>query len=275
MRKTVSLTLLLAGAIELFTCAVLYILPAGRVAYWTDYHLLGLDKTQWQDLHLCVGVLLVLMAGLHLYYNWHPLVRYLTAAWKTTKLPGKSFLAALAITFYVAAGSVYGLPPMASIVELGTFFSERANSRYGEPPYGHAELSSLKMFARKMDLDLSQARNLLAEASMTVTDNDQSILAIAHRNKTTPQQVYDIIKAAATTNSATTFPDAPAPGFGKNTLRQISSTYGLDEPELLKKLAENDIVADPEDSVKEVSSKNATSPMAIFEHIRELALEKK
>ena len=272
MRKITSLTLLLAGAIELATCVVLYILPAGRVAYWTDYHLLGLDKNQWQDLHLCVGVLLVFMAGLHLYYNWRPLIRYLAAASRKSALPGRAFLVALALTIYVAAGSVYGLPPMASIIELGAFFSERANREYGEPPYGHAELSSLEMFARKMDLDLDQARNLLAEGGVRVTDDAQSILEIAHRNTMTPQQVYDIIQAAAAKDIGI-FPDAPAPGFGRLTLGQISSTYELSEQKLLKRLAQKGIVAAPGNSVKEVADNNATSPMAIFEYIREFALE--
>ena len=273
MRRIASLTLLFAGAIELFTSAVLYVLPAGRVAYWTDYHLLGLDKTQWQNVHLCVGVLLILMAGLHLYYNWRPLLRYLAAASKRTTLPGTAFWAALVITFYVVVGSVYNLPPMASIVTLGTFFSDRANRTYGEPPYGHAELSSLKMFARRINLDLIQVKTLLAEAGIVVTGDDQTILEIAHSNSVTPQQLSDVIQPAAATDNTSAFPDAPAPGFGMKTLRQISSSYGLNEQKLLKRLAEKGIVAAPEDSVKEIASKSATSPMAIFEQIREFSLE--
>lgn len=46
MRKITSLTLAITGLIELVTSVVLYILPSGRVAYWADYRLFDLSKTQ-------------------------------------------------------------------------------------------------------------------------------------------------------------------------------------------------------------------------------------
>lgn len=47
MRKITSLTGLLSFLITLLTSVILYVVPEGRVAYWADWHLLGLTKTQW------------------------------------------------------------------------------------------------------------------------------------------------------------------------------------------------------------------------------------
>lgn len=40
MRKTTSLTMLLSFILLLVTPIILYIIPHGRVAYWSDWHML-------------------------------------------------------------------------------------------------------------------------------------------------------------------------------------------------------------------------------------------
>lgn len=49
------------------TGAVLYITPRGRVANWTDWSLLGLDKQQWSSVHITIATLFLLAAALHLF----------------------------------------------------------------------------------------------------------------------------------------------------------------------------------------------------------------
>ena len=63
LRKITSLTLLLSFVILVLTSIVLYIVPEGRVAYWSDWRLLWLSKTQWGDIHTNSGFLF-LAAGL-------------------------------------------------------------------------------------------------------------------------------------------------------------------------------------------------------------------
>ena len=75
MRKVTSLTLIIAGFIEIVTSVVLYIMPAGRVAYWADYQLFGLSKTEWGDIHITVGTLLLIVASIHVYLNWRPIMQ--------------------------------------------------------------------------------------------------------------------------------------------------------------------------------------------------------
>ena len=77
LRKMTSLTALLSFVGMVVTSLVLYIVPHGRVAYWADWTLLGLDKTRWGDLHINLGLLFLLALGLHIYYNWKAIVAYL------------------------------------------------------------------------------------------------------------------------------------------------------------------------------------------------------
>jgi len=44
IRKITSLTALVSFVLEVITSVILYIVPQGRVAYWADWHLWGLNN---------------------------------------------------------------------------------------------------------------------------------------------------------------------------------------------------------------------------------------
>lgn len=273
MRKITSLTLVFSGFVELITSVVLYILPAGRVAYWTDYRLFGLSKTQWGNIHITVGTLFLIMAVIHIYLNWRPILSYLKAKAKSVVPANKQVMLSVLLTMYVTAGTLLSLPPMNYVIGLGEYFSDQANTTYGEPPYGHAELSSLNMFARKMYLDLNQAEALLKQAHISLTGPNQTLLEIAQSNGKTPQDIYEIIKPAAiqANNDDKKFPDSPAPGFGTKTIREICEAFGFPEDKLLAHLQSAGVTFSSEDSIKDGAAKNNQSPMAVFEMIHDFA----
>jgi len=275
MRKITSLTLVLAGIIEIITSIVLYILPSGRVAYWADYRLFGLSKTQWGDIHITVGTLLLAAAVLHLYYNWKPMMSYIKNRAKELAPFNRSFNVALLLTLYVTIGTLFSLPPMNYIVQLGTYFTDTANVRYGEPPYGHAELSSLKMFCSKMHLDLTQVMELLPKKGIKVEDANTTVLNIAQKHNLSPQQLYEIMKTAAPVKEkqAAIFPDAPLPGFGTKTIKSICESYNLPLQKILNTLQEAGFAADEDDTVKEIGVRYNSNPMAVFEIIKNAANE--
>ena len=82
LRKIVSLTALTSFLLTIVTSVVLYIAPQGRIAYWSDWHLLGLTKTQWGNLHINLGTLFLIALCVHIYYNWKPITAYLSKARK-------------------------------------------------------------------------------------------------------------------------------------------------------------------------------------------------
>ena len=276
MRRITSLTLVVSGIIELVTSIILYIIPSGRVAYWSDYHIFGLSKTQWGDIHITVGTLMLVTAGLHIYYNWRPITTYLKNKAKKLTVFNKNFNIALIISLFVAGGTIYKLPPMNYILNLGEYFTDSGNEKYGEPPYGHAELSSLKMFCDKMKINLEDAMVLLKNADIKFDDAKDSMVNIANNNSKTPQQIYNIIKLTSDNLEKTKpFPDTPPPNFGKKSIKVICQTYNLSQDELLTKLKNGGFDVQEGDTVKEIGENNKSNPMAIFEIIKVIANKNK
>lgn len=273
MRKITSLTLIISGFVELITSVVLYILPAGRVAYWADYRLMGLSKTQWGDIHTTVGTLFLIAAVLHIYFNWRPIMAYIKNRAKKITIFTASFNIALFISAYVTVGTLYNLPPMNYVLQLGEYFTDTANKKYGEPPYGHAELSSLKMFCSKMNIDLASAVKNLADAGIKMDGDKEIISDMAKNNNLTPQQLYHILKPVAKeqVKGKITFPNSPAPGFGEKTIKDICQIYDLSISAVLLALDDGGFAAQEGDTVKEIASLNDSNPMAVFEIIHDVA----
>ena len=154
IRKITSLTAALSFIVMILTSVILYIVPQGRIAYWADWHLWGLTKAQWGDIHINTGILFLIALGFHIYYNWKPLMNYLKDKAKNLKVFTKEFNVALIALVVLIIGTYCEVTPFSSILALSESIKDAAAQKYGEPPYGHAELSSLKTFAKKMGIDL-------------------------------------------------------------------------------------------------------------------------
>ena len=73
----ISILTLLGFLTMSITGLVLILVPQGRIAYWTDWHFLGLTKTQWGDIHITTSLLFLVAGIYHTYYNWRSLVNYI------------------------------------------------------------------------------------------------------------------------------------------------------------------------------------------------------
>jgi hypothetical protein len=264
------MTMFISFILLVLTSVILYIVPQGRIAYWADWHLWGLTKTEWSNLHINLGFLFLFAGFLHLYYNWRPITAYMKNRARKLKIFTLSFNIAMLLTLIVGVGTYLEIPPMSSVINLGESIKDSAAVKYGEPPYGHAELSSLKLFSKKQDLDLDQAVELLKKAGIQFKDGNETLAAIASVNRLSPQDIYNIIKPAAGSSGADdrgNFPDSPMPGFGNMTLGAICSQYNLMFPVIRRGLEEKGVKADAEMTIKEIAAANEKDPMAIFEDI--------
>jgi hypothetical protein len=271
MRKITSLTALLSFALEMLTSIILYIVPQGRVAYWSDWHLWGLSKTQWGSLHVNLGVLFLLAICLHTYYNWSPIVAYLKNRAGRLRFFTTDLTIALLLCLAFTLGTYLELPPFSTIITIGDQIKERAAKKYGEPPYGHAELSSLATFSKKVELDLDAGLSRLAAAKIRVSDPSQSIAEIARMNTLTPKAVYEAMLPPPQPGQAKSLPANPPGGFGMKPLTDICREYRLDCAAVVQALAAKKITATPAMTIKEIAGANNTSPMDIFEALRQVA----
>lgn len=271
LRKITSLTALLSFVCMVVTSLILYIVPQGRVAYWADWTLLGLDKTQWGDLHINMGLLFLLSIGLHIYYNWKVILAYLKDKARQVKIFTPDFNAAFVLTLSILAGTLLAVPPFNWPLLLNTHLKDAAAVKYGEPPYGHAELSPLDQLARKTGLVLPEALAALKGAGIRFDSEQDTLQAIARQNHRSPQDIFGLMQGTAAAATVPGLPVDPPPGMGKKTLMAICQTYALPIDAITGVLEGSGLKVQPELTLKEIGVNNGTSPMAVYDAIREAA----
>jgi len=153
-------------------------------------------------------------------------------------------------------------------MDINTYLKDSAARKYGEPPYGHAELSRLKTFIGKMGFNSGECMDRLKKAGVRVEDSSQSLAEIASLNNMSPQQVYLTMKPAEKSGKTKTMPENPPPGTGRRSLADICQEYGLNIPAVLRGLAQNNIRATAEMSLREIAKQNNISPHDIYEAIK-------
>ncbi|WP_035242498.1 DUF4405 domain-containing protein [Desulfobacter vibrioformis] len=270
LRKITSLTMFLSFLLLIVTSVVLYVVPEGRVAYWSDWHFMGLTKTLWGDIHINLGVLFLISGLLHLYYNWKPMVTYMKNRAKQLKIFTPDFNMALAVTLIFTFGTLLHIPPMSTILDFSASFKDAGAQKYGEPPYGHAELSSLKLFAKRTGLDIEVIKHQLQKSNIAFGDESWTLLDIARANHCTPKDVYAAMLPPVKTTDATIFPDQPFPGIGRMRLKDLCTQYNLDTEKIITGLDARQIKAEPDQTIKEIAEAKGMEPQTLFEVIHDV-----
>jgi hypothetical protein len=169
--------------------------PHGRVAYWIKWNFLGLEKDQWGNIHLFSGLLFLVAGGFHLYYNWKPLMRYLSGRVETGLRYKRELMISSLIFLWIIASGIWALPPLVFVADLSEAIkSAWVTSAELEPPFGHAERVSLKTFCKKQGIPLDQAMAELREAGFKVNSPDKTLGNIADSKGTSGMGVYAVIR---------------------------------------------------------------------------------
>jgi hypothetical protein len=260
------------------TSVILFIVPQGRVAYWADWRLWGLTKTDWGNIHINLGLLFLITLGLHIYYNWKPLISYLKNKMKQIKVFTLEFNLALIIIILFVVGTYILIPPFSLIMSLNEHFKDAGAEKYGEPPYGHAELSSLKTFAKKMNLDLKKSLELLNKAGYPVEKGETTLGDIGRLYKVPPQTIYETIKPALIADNQNTergalLPESPPSGTGNLTLADFCTQYELNTKLLLRALKKQEIEASEALTLKRIAANNNINPVDLYERIKAIVQE--
>jgi len=93
-QRFVSLSALLSFTVLTLSSGILYFIPNRKVTAWTEWSFLGLDKQQWDNLHINLGILFLVLMFWHIYFNWKPIKNYLKEK-KKLKIFTKEFNRAL------------------------------------------------------------------------------------------------------------------------------------------------------------------------------------
>ena len=264
MKKITSLSLGFSFLIMSYTGIMLYIVPQGKVAYWSDWHLLGLSKTQYGEIHVTSMFTMLLFGFLHIYYNWKPIVSYLKDKSKKVSFTKKEFLIALGINVFFVVSTLYALQPVKSLLDIEESIKDHWAKEYGEPPYGHAEESKLTVICQKENIDLEIAKERLKAKNIIFKDQD-TILEIARKNSLTPSGVYAIMNPRSKNIDK---PEGTPTNLGRRTLGELNDMGKIDIEKVLNYLKKQNVDADSNTKVKQVADILETTPLEIYKKIR-------
>jgi hypothetical protein len=267
IRKSVSLTLALSFTVMTVTGLILYIVPKGKVAYWSDWMLLGLGKEEWAALHITSMVLLIAAGVWHIYYNWSSLVNYLRDRVKNVTFTKAEFLAALALNLFFVIGTLYPVQPLKSIIDLNDAIKAYWERSYGSPPFGHAEESTLKSFSGYIGKSPEQAMELLRSKGVKVGSSAQTLKEIARENGMAPQELYTIIKPGGAGRGSA----GGVAYLGRRSLQELAQMRKIDLEKSLAYLKQEGVDATPQMRMREAAELLETTPYDAYERLQKVS----
>jgi len=259
---------------------LLFIVPQGRIAEWTDWHMLGLTKTQWGDIHITTSLMFLISGAFHIWLNWRTLVNYFTAKRESGLMMRREMAIAGLVTALFLAGAVYQVPPLSYVLTLNNTIKQAwIVDKDHEPPMGHAELLTMPSFAKKLQMDLDQVTGVLNRNGITFKESE-SLAVIAKNHNTSPVELYRLIKPLEGNAAGTVAAAAPARqqvyteelvderfegrGMGRKTFSMISEETGLDLAKAKKKLAARNISAKDDETLKEAAARAGVAPVELL-----------
>ncbi len=184
MRKFVSIVLFSTLILSVVTGIVLYIMPHGRVAYWTGWRLFGLGKDQWEAVHIVFAFGMAFSGFYHLYLNWKPFKRY---------LPSKALFAAALGTLTLFILAVKNLPPVSFITNLEETIKRSWERNLPHPPLPHTELLTLQQISKRFGIPLEELMTRAKKHGIKKSSPNITLKDLAKKLKTTPAEAFYLI----------------------------------------------------------------------------------
>jgi DNA-binding transcriptional ArsR family regulator len=104
---------------------VLFIAPSGRVANWSQWTFLGLDKDAWETVHVIWAIVFTIATVFHLKYNWAIFKSYFVN-WakevKSVRLREVGVATILSIAIFI--GAAVSFAPFAYIMNTSEYFKD-------------------------------------------------------------------------------------------------------------------------------------------------------
>jgi hypothetical protein len=246
------------------TGIMLYIVPKGKIAYWANWKMFGLTKTQYADIHITMMMLFLVVTIWHIYYNWKPLISYIKNETKQITFLKKELLIAVALNVIFVAGTLTGLQPFKTVLDINEDIKNYWEKEYGSPPFGHAEEASLQSFSQRMGINVESAMAQLKEQNIAVESKSQLLLDIAEKNGVPPKVISDIIKPKKQQNSGTN----EITSLGRRTLQELSDMNVINLKATIKLLNEKGFEGTPQSRMKDAANAMNMTPYELFEILK-------
>jgi hypothetical protein len=242
---------------------VLYFIPDRGVTAWTNWSFLFLDKQMWDNLHINLGLLFLVMIIWHIYYNWKPIKNYLKIK-KELKIFTKEFNIALIIVTLFTVGTITMTLPFSFFINIGNGIKAKNSLYIANPPYSYAEFSTFDDFCKIASIDINRSLEVLKDHSFKIDSTKKTLKEISLENHTTPKKIYNLIRNFHTKfNLPTNIPI----GIAHKSLKQLSKEYKIDTQKIISHLKKYNIKADINTPFKKISKQNGLHPAQLYSFI--------
>ncbi len=242
---------------------VLYAAPRGRIANWTGWSVLGLEKHEWSAMHMATSLLFVVAGFVHLYYNWSIFWSYFKVRFEKGFHLKREFAVSSVVFGIFLFGSIWYIPPFAYIAAWNDDIKDYWEAVSAQPPVPHAEEWTIVELAERtgMSVDVIIAR---FEARGYQVDSPHATLqAIAQKNRISPNALFALIDATRGGGGGAAGAGAAGSGLGRITVREFCSAYGVPLEEALARLERAGINARPDDRIRDLANSADLRPGAV------------
>lgn len=272
LRKFTSLCITFSFLVMSYTGIILFIAPKGRVANWTNWKLLGLDKTEYTNLHVTFMVLFLVGMVLHLFLNYKPLLCYLKNQSKAFSVLTKEFLFAFFINALFIVGTLYYWVPFEQFLDFEDEIKSSWEQKVSQTPYGHAELSTIQEFAEKTNTDAQKIIAQFNAKKLKGVSLEKTIATIAKENGKSPAELFGMIDLKKKTNTSTdtTTPLKEGGGYGKLSFKEACEQYAISIDKATAFINTKGHSLKQDSTLREISDALHVSPMELIEMLRAL-----
>jgi uncharacterized membrane protein len=259
-QRFVSLTALLSFIIIFVSSGVLYFIPDRSVTSWSGWNFLGLDKQQWDNLHINLGILFLIMLVWHIYFNWKPIKNYLKVK-KELKIFTKEFNVALIVVSIFFIGTITMTLPFSFLINIGNGIKALNSSKNVNPPFAYAEYATLDDFILLAGIDKRVAVKKLETRDIKVSSYKDTLKKIALENGLTPKDIFLTIKSD---KSKFFLPSALPVGIAHKSFKELADRYKFDIDKFKNYLKKYDIEIKKDMKFKKVAKKNNLHPAQLY-----------
>ena len=186
--------LLFFGFLALIASGIaLYGSPKGRVAHWTNWTICGLDKERWESIHVNLSILILIVSGFHLFFNWNRFWGYVKkkSVW-AMNLKGELAASAL-LAMLLVLGAALMVPPFSSVMDLRSDIQTYWENNSPRAPAPHAEEFRLFRLAKIIGLPVEKVIAALREEGFEVEDGSATVRQVADQAGMAPSDVFAAI----------------------------------------------------------------------------------
>jgi hypothetical protein len=192
-RGFIALSLFWSFIVETISGLVLYIIPQGRISRWTNWKLLGMNHSDWVELHTIFGYIFLFFAVFHIVYNWKPIIFYIKRKVHTGIRMRRELIISLLLCGILTAGTLLNWAPFQAVIDLEDSIKKAWPGGASNPIASHAERMKFIEFAHESSVPVQTAQERMQKAGYVLENYQVEIKTLTKKYGLAPIEIHRII----------------------------------------------------------------------------------